>query len=238
MSSSILSQTTKESVVRKKRRKLEFQQPLPSSETGKPPLPLNPTDVPTNPIPVLQEQLKRERKKARLHQARLRQAESGYVTAGDDSPKGRLIAAQLAAGVAQSTTTAGATPNGSPGLDELHPFSNPDHALRDALKAVDSDDWSCKCEGLLAVRRVAMFHPEVLGPQLHTAILAVQKEVCTVSPFPALSRVSPLTSVLYQVKNLRSQVSRAAIACLGDLFALMGKAMEPVSNLMNIHNIR
>ena len=33
----------------------------------------------------------------------------------------------------------------------------------------------------------------------------------------------------HQVKNLRSSVSRAAIACLGEMFALVGHFMEPVS---------
>ncbi len=31
-----------------------------------------------------------------------------------------------------------------------------------------------------------------------------------------------------QVKNLRSSVARAAIACFGDLFATVGPAMEKV----------
>lgn len=35
---------------------------------------------------------------------------------------------------------------------------------------------------------------------------------------------------IVQVKNLRSSVARAAIACFGDLFATMGSAMEKVNS--------
>ena len=33
-----------------------------------------------------------------------------------------------------------------------------------------------------------------------------------------------------QVKNLRSQVARGAIACIGDMFAFLGRDMEQVNN--------
>ena len=35
---------------------------------------------------------------------------------------------------------------------------------------------------------------------------------------------------ILQVKNLRSSVARAAIACLGDIFIYAGRYMDPVSD--------
>ena len=40
-----------------------------------------------------------------------------------------------------------------------------------------------------------------------------------------------ITCTFLQVKNLRSSVSRAAIACIGDMFSLLGRAMEQVRGL-------
>ena len=40
--------------------------------------------------------------------------------------------------------------------------------------------------------------------------------------------LSLLAFCFVQVKNLRSSVSRGAIACIGDLFSLLGRAMEQV----------
>ncbi|EDO48447.1 predicted protein, partial [Nematostella vectensis] len=61
-----------------------------------------------------------------------------------------------------------------------------------------------KCEGLQCVRRLAKHHPDTLVPQLHTLLLAVGPEA----------------------KNLRSQVSRAAICCLTDMFVCLGRNMD------------
>ena len=63
-------------------------------------------------------------------------------------------------------------------LPELQPFVNPDRGLRECLDQLDISDWSEKCDGLTAVRRLAMFHPETLVAQLHTVTLAVVQEVC------------------------------------------------------------
>lgn len=81
---------------------------------------------------------------------------------------------------------------------------NPDTALRDALRYSMSDDWEVKCEGIALFRRLTAHHPEVLHAQLKSVIVAVVQEV----------------------KNLRSQVSRAAIQCLGELYTSLGRAMD------------
>ena len=62
-----------------------------------------------------------------------------------------------------------------------------------------------KTRSLFAIRRMAMYHSEMLIPHLKAIVIATEGEV----------------------KNLRSAVSRAAIACLGDLFACLGRSLEP-----------
>lgn len=41
--------------------------------------------------------------------------------------------------------------------------------------------------------------------------------------------------VTVQVKNLRSSVARAAIACLGDMFIYTGRYMDPVSAIPTVN---
>jgi hypothetical protein len=66
-----------------------------------------------------------------------------------------------------------------------------------------------KVEGMLAIARLATFHPTILiKNQLHSMIRALVAEV----------------------KNLRSAVSRSAIFTIGELFAKLGPHLEPVSN--------
>ena len=121
--------------------------------------------------------------------------ESGYGAAGDETAKQQTTYGATA--TPRQQTTYGATASdmdssmnsgvggggggsGSPGesqLIELQPFSNPEHGLRDSIAKIDSEDWSAKCDGMVGIRQVAMYHPAVLQPHLHTVVLAVQKEV-------------------------------------------------------------
>ena len=74
------------------------------------------------------------------------------------------------------------------------------------------DCRTTKVEGMLAISRLATFHPSALAKEIHTVILAL----------------------VYEVKNLRSTVARTAIFTLGDLLVKMKRYVEPVSfNLMN-----
>lgn len=59
---------------------------------------------------------------------------------------------------------------------------------------------------MLAITRLATYHPTVLTKDLHTIVLAL----------------------VYEVKNLRSSVSRSAIFALGDLFVKLKKQIESV----------
>lgn len=59
---------------------------------------------------------------------------------------------------------------------------------------------------MLAISRLAAFHPYILSRELHTVVLAL----------------------VYEVRNLRSSVARSAIYTLGDLLVKMKKQIEPV----------
>ncbi|XP_041353393.1 TOG array regulator of axonemal microtubules protein 1-like isoform X2 [Gigantopelta aegis] len=88
---------------------------------------------------------------------------------------------------------------------DWQPFKDPDGALREAQKKITNEDWEMKISAIILLRRLMRFHPETLNSQLHAVLLLV----------------------LNEVKNLRSQVSRAAILGLGDMFLYLKKSMEP-----------
>lgn len=58
---------------------------------------------------------------------------------------------------------------------------------------------------MLAISRLATYHPSILQRELHTVVQAL----------------------VYEVKNLRSTVSRSAIYTLGDLLPKMKRSIEP-----------
>ncbi|XP_019850510.1 PREDICTED: crescerin-1-like [Amphimedon queenslandica] len=91
-------------------------------------------------------------------------------------------------------------------LQELSPLVYPENAMRQALEGLrkGTEEWEEKREALLVLRRLSAWHKPIIIPQLHTVLIAVEKEV----------------------KNLRSQVARSAIACLGDMFGYLAKEME------------
>ncbi|KAM9341259.1 TOG array regulator of axonemal microtubules protein 1 [Symphorus nematophorus] len=87
---------------------------------------------------------------------------------------------------------------------ELCPFSKPDLALTQGFNLLSSDDWEKKIEGLTFLRSLAHFHSDTLQGRLH--------DVCL--------------SLIQEVKNLRSGVSRVAVCTLGDLYTHLQKAMD------------
>ncbi|XP_063774986.1 TOG array regulator of axonemal microtubules protein 2 isoform X2 [Pseudophryne corroboree] len=91
--------------------------------------------------------------------------------------------------------------NGGPGAG---PMSHPEQGMIEALKWLHHKDWEQKEKGLLSVRCLASWHPEVLLSRLH--------DVCT--------------AVTREVSNLRSKVSRHAIKTLGDLFKALRRNMD------------
>lgn len=98
--------------------------------------------------------------------------------------------------------------------EEWKPYPDPESSLRAAQKKLESDDWEMKTEGLNMLRRLSHFHPQTFTPaHLHPVILAVVNEV----------------------KNLRSQVSRVAIVCLGEMFSSLKKGMDPDLDIVTRH---
>ncbi|KAM6912549.1 TOG array regulator of axonemal microtubules protein 1 [Xenentodon cancila] len=87
---------------------------------------------------------------------------------------------------------------------ELCPFSKPDLALTQSFNLLNSEDWEKKIEGLMSLRSLAHYHPDTLQVRLH--------EVCL--------------SLIQEVKNLRSGVSRVAVCTLGDLYTHLQRAMD------------
>ena len=63
------------------------------------------------------------------------------------------------------------------GDGELQPFANSDRGLHESLGQLDDSDWNKKCDGLLGVQRLAVFHTDKLLSDLHNITLAVVKEV-------------------------------------------------------------
>ena len=156
-----------------------------ASSTTKPPVPpasmvqersTNPSL--SAPIKNAQKKVKKSRQHSH-HQASSQ--ESGYGTAGDETPSRRTSYSTTVSDTYSSASSGGGGGNGSPGesqLIELQPFSNPEQGLRESIAKIANEDWSAKCDGMIGIRQLAMYHPGVLQPQLHSVVLAVQKEVC------------------------------------------------------------
>ena len=84
-------------------------------------------------------------------------------------------------------------------------WSKPDEALEKVLEQLNNnDDWEKNLDGLTGTLRLVHHHPE--------AIIVEYKQV--------------MQAVLKQVKNLRSQVARAAVHLVGDMFATLKRNME------------
>ena len=152
------------------------------ASSTKPPVPPASMERSTNPslsAPIKNAQKKM--KKSRQHSHQASSQESGYGTAGDETPSRRTSYSTTVSDMDSSMSSGGGRGgNGSPGesqLIELQPFSNPEQGLRESIAKISSDDWSAKCDGMIGIRQAAMYHPAVLQHQLHSVVLAVQKEV-------------------------------------------------------------
>lgn len=62
-------------------------------------------------------------------------------------------------------------------LLESQVHASPEQGLKAAQQSLASEDWSSKCQGIAMVMCLARHYPHLLQPHLHTALLAVQKEV-------------------------------------------------------------
>ncbi|KAJ8288796.1 hypothetical protein COCON_G00014550 [Conger conger] len=87
---------------------------------------------------------------------------------------------------------------------ELRPFSNPELALTQAFILLSSNDWEKKIEGLTFLGCLAQYHSAVLSARL--------PDVCR--------------ALIPEVMNLRSGVSRVAVATLGSLYTHLQRGMD------------
>ncbi|KAL7833942.1 hypothetical protein AOLI_G00289020 [Acnodon oligacanthus] len=92
----------------------------------------------------------------------------------------------------------------TPALISEQPLKNPELALRQTFKLLQEEEWEKKIEGLKLVSALAEHHAEVLLPELH--------DICL--------------TVIQEVKNLRSMVSRAAMTTLAHLYAHLQRKMD------------
>ena len=83
-------------------------------------------------------------------------------------------------------------------------FKKPEEAYEMALKDMKSKEWKTEIDGLDAIVRITKYHPDIIIDDI--------KHV--------------LGALLHECKNLRSQVTRAAIQTLVQMFIQLGRAME------------
>lgn len=86
----------------------------------------------------------------------------------------------------------------------LRRFERPKDAINNCLDQLDSSSWEDVMDGLKSFVRLIRHHPEYVDPHVHLFTLAVAK----------------------QVKNLRSQVSRAACSASGEFFMTHAKVLD------------
>nr|CAD7423515.1 unnamed protein product [Timema monikensis] len=116
----------------------------------------------------------------------------------------------------QARTLNGSFPRSRPGAkqsynntgclfpDTLQPVEKPRDALQQCFHKLDSPEWEVVMQGLNTMVRLSRHHPDTLQDQLHRVLVALGK----------------------QVRNLRSQVSRAACQVAGELFGSLKRALE------------
>ena len=179
------AESTKEEITGGSRKREKHSPAVEDTDSGvqpiqyvsrKPPVPPTSMDRATNPslsAPIKNAQKKARKSRHYSHQSNSQ--ESGYSTAGDDTPTRR---SSTATAEMESSSSTGGSPSESQ-LIELQPFSNPEQGLRDSMAKISNEDWNVKCNGMIGIRQVAMYHPAVLQAQLHSVVLAVQKEVGT-----------------------------------------------------------
>ncbi|XP_069682926.1 uncharacterized protein [Periplaneta americana] len=88
--------------------------------------------------------------------------------------------------------------------DTLRPVEKPKDAMQQCFANLDNSEWEVTMQGLQLLVRLMRHHPETVHTHLHSVIVALAK----------------------QVRNLRSQVARAACQASGELFLSQKRALE------------
>ncbi|RMZ95708.1 hypothetical protein BpHYR1_050751 [Brachionus plicatilis] len=84
------------------------------------------------------------------------------------------------------------------------PFKNPESAFKEAMNYLSQDNWENKCNAMNIIRRLSVYHEDIVVENIHPIVIALVQEV----------------------KNLRSQVSRFALVTFGELFVNLKKNMD------------
>ena len=186
----LLSQTTKESFIRKKQR---YQAEEGEVESGEPPTSLG---LFTKPPAVLRESSetsvstsnstsapveglhRRNRHKRSNDGSRNTKSHSEYRDphrGRTHHPKGTLMVTDMDSSLGSS---GGSSPQELDlALLESQVHANPEQAVRMAQQSLASEDWSNKCQGMAMIMCIARHYPHLLQPHLHTVLIAIQKEV-------------------------------------------------------------
>ncbi|KAG9510598.1 TOG array regulator of axonemal microtubules protein 1, partial [Fragariocoptes setiger] len=90
------------------------------------------------------------------------------------------------------------------------PFQDARLAFKVAMNALDSEAWSTKVEGMLALIRLATYHQELIINCMHDVVSRTANET----------------------RNLRSTVARSAIFALGDYCVKLKRHIEPELDLI------
>uniref|UniRef100_A0A1B6CRU9 TOG domain-containing protein n=1 Tax=Clastoptera arizonana TaxID=38151 RepID=A0A1B6CRU9_9HEMI len=88
--------------------------------------------------------------------------------------------------------------------DSLPPYEHPKEAVSKSLLQLDNPDWEVTMQGLQGVVRLSRHHAAFLVPIMHAIAVTVTKHI----------------------RNLRSQVSRAACQTASQLLKTYGRAFE------------
>ncbi|KAJ8874786.1 hypothetical protein PR048_022675 [Dryococelus australis] len=88
--------------------------------------------------------------------------------------------------------------------DTLKPLDKPRESLQMFFHQLDSQEWEVVMQGLQTLVRLCRHHPDTVQAHLHAVLVALAR----------------------QIRNLRSQVSRAACQTAGELFLVLKRAIE------------
>ena len=88
--------------------------------------------------------------------------------------------------------------------NDLGKFDKPKEALHQCLQQLDSANWEATVIGLSNFVRLLRYHSKLIDPYIHSFTMSLCKHI----------------------RNLRSQVSRAACLAAAELFELKGKQLE------------
>ncbi|KAL0266504.1 UNVERIFIED_CONTAM: hypothetical protein PYX00_009020 [Menopon gallinae] len=96
------------------------------------------------------------------------------------------------------------THSGSPFPENLKPFDRPKEGLDTCFSQLESQQWEVVMLGLTSLVRLLRHHPAIVLSQIHPIILALGR----------------------QIRNLRSQVSRAACQAAAEMFVALKRNIE------------